>query len=119
MKIRLLPLVVFLIIISVFSFAQANNQNLTYADGYQAGKKAAKVDVKNDPNPYLGSTKYLTLPDHRIEQIENKPSTYQRGFREGYKESAKQALFESPDYWGGYILFLGGIVGLVFLISLF
>lgn len=119
MRLKVLPLVTFLIIIFALSFAQANDQNFTYADGYQDGKKAAKVDVRNDQNPYFSSSKYLTLPNHRIEQIENKPNSYQKGFKEGYKETAKQALVESPNYWSGYILALGGIVGIAVLISLF
>lgn len=111
MKVSKILLVAFLIVVTTFFLVGAQSRNLSYSDGYKAGKRAASVDVNPGSRNYCnsGRTSYFTVPDYRMDQISNKPSSYQQGFREGYRDCAREILNAetdcrthkkwSPEYW--------------------
>lgn len=101
MKISKILLVVSLIVVTTFFLVGAQSRDLSYADGYHDGKRAASADVNPGSKNYCntGYTGYFTLPDYRLDQIRNRSSSYQQGFRAGYRDCAKEILNAKSD-WG-------------------
>lgn len=82
-------------------------ENLSYADGYRDGKRAAIQDIYQDDPYFLASTKVfgnrllacilerpLTIPYYRLCQIKNKPGKYQKGYIHGYEKKLNEAWNE-------------------------
>jgi len=93
---------ILVVLFALGAFAQG------YAEGYEDGKQDVREDVRKADFISVFTAKFATAPTERVEQIQDMPEAYQKGYLTGYKENSAQTIVSSPKWWLGLTLeFLG------------